>query len=399
MNGSGNANAMDWVAGRVATQGGEAVSTGEPGGGGAATPKIRVAHVGTGATGTEALKGILRHPDLELVSLWVTSPDKVGRDAGELVGLEPVGITAVGSLDELLASNPEVLSYCGNGLGRETDVISEVSLALQRGINVVTISLLGMLYPPAAPAEHRRPLKDAAIVGQASFLSTGLDPGFSSDVLPLALLTMSDSIEHVHIQEIGVYDHYDVEPVIRGIMGFGQSSQYQAPIASGGAFVAYWGGMVRQLADRMKLDLDEVVGTSDFAVHDTDLNTSVGVMEAGTVVARRVACEGRVGGRAILTAEHVTRMAPEVAPDWPRFDSVGESNYRVLITGNPDIRCELDLGRSGGVWGSLSATAMRMVNLIPSVVAAGPGVHSALDLPLVPGRRVVRSVDRAQAQV
>ena len=107
---------------------------------------------------------------------------------------------------------------------------------------------------------------------------------------------MSDSVEHVHIQEIGIYDHYDVEPVIRGIMGFGQPPTYAAPIATGGAFVAFWGPMVRQLADKLGVDLDEVVGTADFAVHDQDLDTSVGVMEAGTVVARRVACEGRVGG-------------------------------------------------------------------------------------------------------
>lgn len=395
MNAPNDANAMDWVAGRTATQGDDVDPANEPATGAAATSRIRVAHVGTGATGTEALKGILRHPDLELVGLWVTSPDKVGRDAGELVGLGPVGIEAVGSLEEALASLPEVLSYCGNGLGREDEAIGEISLALQRGVNVATISLLGMLYPPAAPAEQRRPLKDAAVVGQASFVSTGLDPGFSSDVLPLALLTMADAIEHVHIQEIGVYDHYDVEPVIRGIMGFGQSPDYAAPIASGGVFVAYWGGMVQQLADRMNLDLDDVVGTSDYAVHDADLRTSVGVMAAGTVVARRVACEGRVGGRSVITAEHVTRMAPQVAPDWPQFDGVGESNYRVVITGNPNIRCELDLGRSDGVWGSVSATAMRLVNLIPSLVAAGPGVHSALDLPLVPGRRVVTSLDRS----
>ena len=395
MNASGNANAMDWVAGRVTGQGGDVASTDRSGPAAAITPKIRVAHVGTGATGTEALKGILRHPDLELVSLWVTSPEKIGRDAGELVGLDPVGIAAVGSLDAALASRPDVLSYCGNGLGREDDVIREVSLALQRGVNVSTISLLGLLYPPAAPAEQRRALKDAAIVGQASFVSTGVDPGFSSDVLPLALLTMADSIEHVLFQEIGIYDHYDVEPVIRGIMGFGQSPDYAAPISAGGAFVGYWGGMVRQIADRLKLDLDDVVGTSDYAVHDSDLNTSVGLMESGTVVARRIACEGRVNGRPVITAEHVTRMAPEVAPDWPQFDGVGESNYRVTITGNPNIRCDLDLGRSGGVWGSVSATAMRLVNLIPALVAARPGLHSALDLPLVPGRRVVVAGDRA----
>jgi hypothetical protein len=204
----------------------------------------------------------------------------------------------------------------------------------------------------------------------------------------MALLTMSDSVQHVLIQEIGIYDHYDVEPVIRGIMGFGQTPSYEAPIASGGAFVAFWGPMVRQLADRLGVELDDVIGTSDYAVHDRDLNTSVGLMEAGTVIARRVACEGRVGGRKVITAEHITRMASGVAPDWPTFDGVGESNYRVTIDGNPNMRCDLDLGRADGIWGSVSATAMRLVNLIPSVATAPAGLTTALDFPLTPGRRL-----------
>jgi hypothetical protein len=351
--------------------------------------KVRVAHVGTGATGREALKGIVGHPDLELVSLWVSSADKAGRNAGELVGIDPVGVAAVGSLDEALDCGPEVLSYCANGLGREGEVVDEIATALERGIDVVTISLLGMLYPPAGPAALREPLEQAAKRGGATFLSTGLDPGFSSDVLPLALLTMSDTVEHVRIQEIGIYDHYDVEPVIRGVMGFGQPPSYEAPIASGGAFVAFWGPMVRQLADRMGVDLDELVGTDDYAVHDKDLNTSVGLMEAGTVIARRVAVEGRVAGRAVITAEHITRMAAGVAPDWPSFDGVGESNYRIVIDGSPSLRCDLDLGRKGDVWGSVSGTAMRMVNLIPEIPGAPVGLISSLDLPLIPSRHVV----------
>lgn len=112
-------------------------------------------------------------------------------------------------------------------------------------------------------------------------------------------------------------------------------------------------------------------------------------MKAGTVVARRVACEGRVNGRAVITAEHITRMATEVAPDWPQFDGVGESNYRIVIDGNPSMRCELDLGKRGDVWGSVSATAMRLVNLIPELPSALKGLLSALDLPLTPSGRVV----------
>lgn len=350
--------------------------------------RIRVAHVGTGVTGIEVLKGIINHPELELVSLWVTSLDKVGEDAGVLAGVPPVGISAAPSLESALSVQPDILCYCGNGIGREKDAAKDISTALAQGVNVATISLLAMLYPQAGPADVREPLVEAASAGKSTFVSTGIDPGFSSDVLPLALLTMSDEIEHIRMQEIGIYDHYDVEPVIRDVMGFGQPPSYQAPIA-GGVFVDYWGGLVRQVADRLGVALDDIVGTSDYAVHDRDLHTSVGLMEAGTVVARRVACDGRVHGTSLITAEHVTRMSSEVAPDWPRFDGVGESNYRITITGNPNMRCDLDLGKRGDVWGSVSATAMRLVNLIPSVVAAPPGLVSALDLPLVPGRRVV----------
>jgi 2,4-diaminopentanoate dehydrogenase len=154
--------------------------------------------------------------------------------------------------------------------------------------------------------------------------------------------------------------------------------------------------MVHQLADRMNVELDDLVGTSDYAVHDQDLKTSVGLMEAGTMVARRVACEGRVGGRAVITAEHITRMAAEVAPEWSVFDGVGESNYRIVIDGNPSMRCDLDLGRSGGVWGSVSGTAMRMVNLIPAIPDAPAGLISALDLPLTPCRRLVKPIMSAR---
>ena len=298
--------------------------------------KVRVAHVGTGATGQQALKGIIGHPDLELVSLWVSTPDKVGRDAGELVGMDGVGIAAVGSLEEALASEARRVELLRERARSGRLTWSPRSRRRSSAASTSsTISLLGMLYPPAGPATLREPLEAAAAKGGSTFLSTGLDPGFSSDLLPMALLTMSDTVEHVLVQEIGIYDHYDVEPVIRGIMGFGHPPSYEAPIASGGAFVAFWGPMVRQLADRMGVELDEVVGTDDFAVHDADLNTSVGLMEAGTVVARRVACEGRVAGRTVITAEHITRMAAEVAPDWPRFDGVGESNYRIVIDGKP----------------------------------------------------------------
>lgn len=173
---------------------------------------IRVAHLGTGVIGTEVIKGIVNHSDLELVGMWVTSPGKVGKDAADLAGIAaPTGIRAVNSLDEASAAKPDILTYCDNGIGREHDAANEIARTLASGVDVVTISLLNMLYPPAGPADLWECLNRAAAAGNSTFLCTGIDPGFCSDVLPLALLTMSDEIEHIRMQEIAIYDHYDVE--------------------------------------------------------------------------------------------------------------------------------------------------------------------------------------------
>ncbi|OBB97450.1 hypothetical protein A5782_02760 [Mycobacterium sp. 852002-40037_SCH5390672] len=99
---------------------------------------------------------------------------------------------------------------------------------------------------------------------------------------------------------------------------------------------------------------------------------------------------GVVDGREAIVIEHVTRLAHDVAPDWPT--GIGDLSYRVMISGDPDIDCTLaatlkDPGKAGigGMTsgaGAMVATAMRVVNAVPYVVAAQPGLLSSVDLPL-----------------
>lgn len=206
--------------------------------------------------------------------------------------------------------------------------------------------------------------------------------------IPTALLSMSDSFSHIHIQEIGVYDHYAVEPVIRGVMGFGQSPSYDAPLVGGGGFASFWGPLVRQLADRLHIELDDMSIISDHAVYTrTSRHRQV---QWKRVRRSRGGSPAKLDRRAPgdhRRAHHLdgTARRPGVAAI---RHGVGESNYRIVIDGSPNLRCDLDLGRNADVWGSVSATAMRMVNLIPAVVQASPGLLSALDLPLLPGRQL-----------
>ena len=69
--------------------------------------------VATGNVGSEMIKRIADHPDLELVGLHCYTPDKIGRDAGEIVGLAPIGVTATGSVEEIIAAKPDVLTFHG----------------------------------------------------------------------------------------------------------------------------------------------------------------------------------------------------------------------------------------------------------------------------------------------
>jgi len=94
--------------------------------------------------------------------------------------------------------------------------------------------------------------------------------------------------------------------------------------------------------------------------------------------------QGIVAGRPVLVVEHVTRLDDELAPEWPR----GNGSYRVIIRGTPVMRCELEFEDEHGdhAVGGVILTATRIVNAIPAVCAAPPGLLSTLDLPLITGR-------------
>jgi 4-hydroxy-tetrahydrodipicolinate reductase len=147
-----------------------------------------------------------------------------------------------------------------------------------------------------------------------------------------------------------------------------------------------WGGTVRLLADGLGLTLDEIREQYEKRAADETFTTKPGTVEKGTMAGLRFEVQGIVGGKARVVVEHVTRMHNDVAPDWP--EPPGKGGYRVLIAGSPRMTCEFTLEGDGGDEnsGGLIVTAMRLVNAIPAVCAAKPGLLSVLDLPTITGR-------------
>ena len=115
-----------------------------------------------------------RRPDLELVGVWVHSEDKVGKDAGELAGGEPMGVAATNDADALIALRPDCVVYAASGPERDAGAVPDYVRLLEAGINVVSTTSTSLVYPPAYySAEWRDQTGGGGQVGKRVVLRLG----------------------------------------------------------------------------------------------------------------------------------------------------------------------------------------------------------------------------------
>jgi hypothetical protein len=337
----------------------------------------------TGGVGAIAIDAIRRRPDLELVGVWVHSPEKVGKDAGELAGGEPMGLTATDDAEALIALAPDCVVYAASGPERDAAAVPDYVRFLGAGINVVSTSSTSLIYPPCyfAP-EWREQLEAAANAGRASFYVSGIFPGFASDQLALLMTTQSKNIRRITATEVALNDHYPVADVMMDGMGFGRPLDFEPMLKTPGFIEMAWKAPIYLIAKGLGVEVQEVRGSLDRELSGRDIDVAFGTIKAGTCGAVRTHAAGVVNGREAIVIEHIIRMARDVAPDWP--SSEFDATYRVDIVGYPDIHCEMTLGEAAGHGAgqaAMAATAMRVVNAIPFVVDAPPGLLSSLDIP------------------
>ncbi len=345
------------------------------------TPR-RVAVWSTGGVGAIAVQTIARRLDLELAGVWVHSPAKVGQDAGTLTGGQPLGVLATDDVDALLAGDLDCVCYAASDGGGSASAIDDYARMLEAGINVVTVSTPGLVFPPAFDEGATERLQAAAVTGGASLYASGIEPGFAGDQLVATLLTMSRSIRSVRAQEIFLYDRYPVTFAMFDVFGFGQPLDHQPIMSMPGIQAGTWGPVVRLVAHALEVELDEVRETYERELTPRRIEVASGVIEAGTVGAIRMETVGVVDGRDAIVVEHVNRMASDLAPQWATAERDG--TYRIVVDGDPAMRCDLTVGATGETASDegMVATTMRIVNAIPAVCDAPPGLVSSLDLPL-----------------
>ena len=344
----------------------------------------RVIQWATGGVGKAAIQGVLRHPELELVGCWVHSADKDGRDVGELIGEDPIGVAASTDVDALLATDADCVMY--SPLLPDDQVVMKI---LRSGKNVVTP--VGWVYPDRDNPSVRA-IEEAALAGGVTLHGSGIHPGGITERFPLMISSLSSAITHVRAEEFSDIRTYNAPLVVREVMGFGLTPEQamSGPIAA--LLEAGFKQSARMVADQLGFRAEpRIRSTQEVAVAVSGTDELVVPMEAGTVAARRFRWQAIVDDEPVVTAA-VNWLMCEVELDPPWTLGPDGERFEVEVTGDPDVSLTFKglqpesvaegLKRNPGV----VATANHCVSAIPYVCEAGPGIKTYLDLPLIAGR-------------
>lgn len=349
----------------------------------------RVVVWGTGNMGRAAIRSVEAHPGLELAGVIVSSPAKDGQDAGALADLgRTLGIAATLDAATALAAldGAGAVAYMASGELRPDEALKDIAEALRGGAVVVTPAIYALYDHRNAPDDVRRPVEDACREGGASLFVSGIDPGWGNDLLPVLVSGFAGTIEQVRCQEIFDYSTYDAADSVRMIVGMGEPMDYEPPMVAPGIPSMVWGGQVRMIARALGVEVDELRETVDRRPLETDVTNALGDFAAGSQGALRFEVQGIVAGEPRIVVEHVTRINGACAPDWPLPPDGGDGAHRVIIEGRPRIEVAIEATDEGGnrAAGGNATAANRLVNAIPWLRTAAPGLYDGLEVPVSP---------------
>lgn len=356
----------------------------------------RVIQWAPGLVGKQTLKGIIEHPELELVGLWVHSPAKAGADAGELCGLGETGVVASADADEILAADADCVAYTATDLRRQpSELVDDLCRLLASGHNVSGCQA-SLNHPKLLGEELLGRLEDACREGNASYFPTGINANGSQTVLA-SLASLCQTIESTYICEMYNFESYE-DPEVFGYFGYGLPPEKAEAHDLRPLFEYLFGPALHLTAAWFGVELDDVRWDQEVAFAERGVEAPLVSLEAGSVSAIRFNLDGFVDGKC-----RVTQGGCYWLGDYPAHwePPPGEGGYRVAVKGEPDMQVQWatrtrpdsfkgPLAKPRGpqdlaIMGGLMGTAARVVNAIPELCEAPPGIRTLADQsPLLP---------------
>jgi hypothetical protein len=317
---------------------------------------INVAQYGIGPIGAEIARLLLSKPWVRLVAAVDIDPNKIGKDVGEVIGLgREVGVKVTPDVQ----GKPEVV--CHSTGSRLREVESQLKNLLERGCHVVS-TCEELAFP--IDQKIRQELQQAARSKNVTLLGTGVNPGFVMDKLPLTITSVCqrvDSVEIIRIQNASTRR----EPLQRKVGAGMTVQQFRSAVDAGKIKHMGLRESLLMVGNGLGVDFEQVSDeVIEPIVADCEIVTQYLKVARGQVAGVHQTIDGK--GKINVRLELRMYVGAEaVAAD------------RVIVKGVPDVEMEI----KGGVHGD-RATAAIVVNAIPRVVSARPGVLTMDDIPI-----------------
>lgn len=325
---------------------------------------LKFIQFGMGPIGARIAAYLLERDNVELVAAIDIDPEKTGCDAGTLIGSgQPLGVTIAGDAEATLAASDAdvvILSTLSSFVKLE----DQIRLCIKYGKNVIS-SCEEMAYPWDECPELADSLDRAARDAGVTLLSTGVNPGFAMDALPIFLTSVSRKVDSIHIarhqnaalrrlpfqQKIGAGLPVDefrqkVKSKIIRHVGFTES--------------------IQMIAKALGWKLDRVEDIVEPAIAEADVESQYLKVSKGDSAGVLQTATGYMDGKPVINIELQAYLGHPSPKD------------SVQIEGEPQLYSEA----RGGFHGDIATCAM-VANAVPTVRRAEPGLKTMVDVGLI----------------
>lgn len=324
---------------------------------------IRVLLYGLGPIGLMVARQLATRDGFRIVGAVDVDPAKVGRDVGDIAGLErPLRVKVdPDPRHAIKKSKPDVVVLCTSSSVR--GVMPQIEGVLKLKVPVVTTTE-ELSYPVRRNAPLAKKIDAMARRAKVAVLSTGVNPGFVMDALPIMLTVACERIESVTVNRI--QDARTRRLPFQQKIGAGLSrEQFAREVERGSIRHVGLGESISMIADALGWQIDRITDEVKPKMADASVSSEFLAVDPGYVSG---IIQDGVGYR------HGT---PVITMHMEAYLGASDCYDEVRITGVPNLTLRIP----GGVPGDI-ATASIVVNSIPKVLASRPGLQTMKDLPV-----------------
>lgn len=322
---------------------------------------INVVQYGVGAIGSQIAKLVLGREGLKLVGAVDKDKKKVGRDLGELLGKnKKTGVKITDSFRDILTFEPDIILHSTSS--HIETMSAQIEEIVGAGIDVISTAE-ELAYPFLKQPEKSAKIDKLARGNETTVLGTGVNPGFIMDLLPLVTTGACQAITNIKVKRI--VNAKDRRKPLQEKIGVGLfPKEFDQKIKAGGGHV----GLVESvalIAKGLNWELDDIKETIEPVIATTTIEAEAIEVKEGKVIGLNQVGTGMMGEKEVITLDL-------------RMYLGADSQDQITISGIPDIKASI----KGGIHGDIATPAV-VVNSIPQVLSASPGLLTILDLPII----------------